>query len=118
MTDEERPAENRREYVRVGAAQTVQISSSGKRMQTLTIDLSGGGMCVTHEELELGAVVHFTLELGPGDPPIHGKARVVRQGTDEERFGLKFEEIDPAEQQRLIRFIFQCQRAALARVKR
>ena len=66
--------------------------------------------------LELGASVRFRLELGAGEPTIEGRARVVRAGDGDER-GVVFEQISSANRQRLIRFIFDRQRAALAKTR-
>jgi c-di-GMP-binding flagellar brake protein YcgR len=107
----------RREFVRVPTLQAVVLDGEGvtKTIKTQAIDLSGGGMLLGGAaDLELDAVVHFTLDLGPGCGTIEGRARVVR--TDHEgRRGLEFEAISRDAQQRLIRFIFQRQREALAK---
>jgi hypothetical protein len=107
----------RREFVRVPTLQAVVLDGEAvtKKIKTQAIDLSGGGMLLgSADALELDAVVHFTLDLGPDGGTIEGRARVVR--TDQEgRRGLEFEEISRDAQQRLIRFIFQRQREALAK---
>lgn len=73
--------------------------------------LSGAG------GLEPGAKVRFSLNLGGGAAPVEGSARVVRAG-DEGRAALVFEQISRDERQRLIHFVFERQRAALANVGR
>ena len=107
----------RREFVRVPTLQAVVLDGDGvtSKIRTQAIDLSGGGMLLgAAGALELGAIVHFTLDLGPDSGTIEGRARVVR--TDQEgRRGLEFEEISRDAQQRLIRFVFQRQREALAK---
>jgi c-di-GMP-binding flagellar brake protein YcgR len=65
------------------------------------------------EELEEGAELTFTFEIGHGEPPVEGRARVVRTAAGER--GVVFAEIASADRQRLIRFIFDRQRAELAR---
>jgi hypothetical protein len=107
----------RREFVRVPTLQAVVLDGEGvaSKIKTQAIDLSGGGMLLGEAAaLELDAVVHFKLDLGPDCGTIEGRARVVR--TDQEgRRGLEFEEISRDAQQRLIRFVFQRQREALAK---
>jgi hypothetical protein len=99
----------RREFVRVPTLQAVVLDGDGitTKMKTQAIDLSGGGMLLGGAgALELGAVVHFSLDLGPDTGTIQGRARVVRS-DHEGRRGLEFEEIC---------FVFQRQREALAKV--
>jgi len=110
----------RREFVRVPALQSVFV---GDEVGSVTIDgkaidLSGGGMLLGGgDRLELDSVVRFRLSLSAGVPDIEGRARVVR-ADDEGRRALVFEEIDPDERQRLIHFVFERQREALAKVGR
>ncbi len=73
--------------------------------------LSGG------DRLELDSVVRFRLSLSAGTPEIAGHARVVR-ADDEGRRALVFEQISQDERQRLIHFVFERQREALAKVGR
>ena len=58
----------RREFVRVPTLQAVVLDGDGvtSKIRTQAIDLSGGGMLLgAAGALELGAIVHFTLDLGP-----------------------------------------------------
>jgi c-di-GMP-binding flagellar brake protein YcgR len=73
--------------------------------------LSGAG------GLELDSVVRFRLDLGGGAGEIEGLARVVRS-DQEGRRALVFEQISQRERQRLIHFVFERQRQALAKVGR
>jgi c-di-GMP-binding flagellar brake protein YcgR len=58
--------------------------------------------------------VRFTLNLGPGLLPISGQGHVVRvEGGG--RYALAFDAIAHADRQRLIHFIFERQRDALAK---
>jgi hypothetical protein len=110
----------RREFVRVPALQSVILGDEvgSVRIDGKAIDLSGGGMLLGGgDRLELDSVVRFRLSLGAGTPDIEGRARVVR-ADDEGRRALVFEEIDPDERQRLIHFVFERQREALAKVGR
>jgi hypothetical protein len=108
----------RREFVRVEGAQPVVVRSNADdaSVKTHAIDVSGGGMLLSGaHKLDLDAEIRFRLELDD-ELPIEGRARVIRADGDEHR-AVVFEEIDEADRQRLIRFIFDQQRAALARTR-
>lgn len=108
----------RREFVRVDGAQRVEVQSDGDSgaVKTHAIDVSGGGMLLSGaDRLELDAEIRFRLELDD-ELPIEGRARVIRADGAERR-AVVFEQIDEADRQRLIRFIFDRQRAALARTR-
>jgi len=110
----------RREFVRVPAVQHVVLDDgvSSIRIDGKALDLSGGGMLLSgSDHLELDSVVRFRLSLGVGVPEIEGHARVVR-ADDEGRRALVFEQISQDERQRLIHFVFERQREALAKVGR
>jgi hypothetical protein len=115
------PAEvlQRREFVRIDAARPVLLTDAedGTSISAHAIDLSGGGMLIQgREALEEGQQIRFTLDLGPGESPIAGTARVVRT-KDTGQCGVVFEAISSTERQRLIHFIFDAQRVALARTR-
>jgi PilZ domain-containing protein len=110
----------RREFVRVPTVQNVVLDDEAGtvRIDGRAIDLSGGGMLLSgSDRLELDSVVRFRLSLGVGVPDIEGLARVVR-ADDGGRRALVFEEIHQDERQRLIHFVFERQRDALAKVGR
>lgn len=109
----------RREFVRIEGDQPVVVDTQdgGGAVKTYAIDVSGGGMLLSQaDRVEVGARIRFRLELD-GEQPIEGRARVVR-GEGEEQRAVVFEQIDEADRQRLIHFIFDRQRAALARTRR
>ncbi|HEY7119361.1 MAG TPA: PilZ domain-containing protein, partial [Tepidisphaeraceae bacterium] len=108
----------RREFVRVDAVQPVvlAIGFQGEPISTHAIDVSGGGMLVTGPDLPLDSSVRFSLHLGPNLAPIEGRAHVVRN-DEQGRRALVFDEISSADRQRLIHFVFECQRASLAKIK-
>jgi PilZ domain len=110
----------RREFVRVPSLETVVLATEGpsRAIDTHAIDLSGGGMLLSMAAgLVLDSVVRFSLRLGPRAGEIAGRARVVR--TDPEgRRALVFEEISQDDRQRLIHFVFERQREALAKLGR
>jgi len=110
----------RREFVRVPAVQTVVLAGDGDTgaFDTHAIDLSGGGMLLSGAaKLAPDTVVRFSLDLRKGDPDIRGQARVVR-ADGEGRCALVFEQISKDDRQRLIHFVFERQREALAKVGR
>ena len=110
----------RREFVRIPSLQDVELGggASAGKIDTKAIDLSGGGMLLSGaDRLEVDSVVRFRLELGGSAGTIEGRARVVR--SDEEgRRALVFEQISQSDRQRLIHFVFERQRQALANVGR
>ncbi len=110
----------RREFVRIPALQDVAVGgeTGAKRIDTKAIDLSGGGMLLSGaNSLELDSMVRFRLALGGGAGEIEGRARVVRS-DQEGRRALVFEDISQTDRQRLIHFVFERQRQALAKVGR
>jgi len=81
------------------------------------VDLSGGGMLLNGPQtLALDDRVRFRLHLDADNPPIRGKARVVRCADDDRR-ALKFVQITAADRQRLIHFIFDRQRMERAKTR-
>lgn len=105
----------RRDFVRVEAMQPVVIATEdGEReLDTHALDISGGGMLLTRlDTLAVGRAVRFSLQLDEGEPVL-GRAHVVR-AAGEGRRALVFDEISRADRERLIRFIFERQRAAIA----
>jgi hypothetical protein len=114
----------RREFVRVPAVQKVEVAkgpgvgAGADAIDAHAIDVSGGGMLVSGaDSLPLGAHVRFSLHLGPGVAPIEGNAQVVR-AADEGKRALVFDQISRTDRQRLIHFVFERQREALAKVGR
>ncbi|HUA47865.1 MAG TPA: PilZ domain-containing protein [Solirubrobacteraceae bacterium] len=114
----------RREFVRVPAAQKVEVAKGHDsragvdRIDAHAIDISGGGMLLSGAEgLPLGTHVRFSLNLGAGVKPIEGNAQVVRAG-DEGKRALVFDQISRGDRQRLIHFVFERQREALAKIGR
>ena len=108
----------RREFVRVDAVQPVvlAIGHHGEQISTHAIDVSGGGMLLTGPDLPLDSSVRFSLNLGANLAPIEGRAHVVRN-DEQGRRALVFDDVSSADRQRLIHFIFECQRVALAKTK-
>lgn len=98
-------ADEQRGFTRVPATVPVVLQApDGRRLETHTVDLSGGGMLLEAGSLEIGASVDFQLQLGPDEPSVAGRARVVRITEDGSR-ALAFEEVPVADHERLIEYI-------------
>jgi PilZ domain len=107
----------RREFVRVDAAQPVVLISEedDSVLGGHAIEVSGGGMLLSGPEaLALNVTVRFTLNLGDGMDPIKGRGRIVRVESSGRR-ALMYDEISQGDRQRLIHFVFERQRRALAK---
>jgi hypothetical protein len=102
-----------REYVRIRSSRPVLVYSARDQVQvqSYTVDVSGGGLLLAGPEtLKVGEEVKFRLTLTPGELPVSGTGHVVR--TDSQgRLGVVFDEISDLDRRRLVRFIFECQRA-------
>ena len=105
----------RRQYVRVIAPQRVTIDDTlGHVMDTSSVNISGGGMLISGPQtLDLDEEVKFSIYLDDRNPPVTGIGRVVRAARDSQR-AIVFESIADTDRDRLIHFIFDRQRRALA----
>jgi c-di-GMP-binding flagellar brake protein YcgR len=101
----------RREFVRVDAMIRVSyqpIGPSGWTAETTTLNVSGGGFMISGREgLRIDEVMPFTIELDgdsrdAGDLTMLG--RVVRETNG--GLGVRIENIDERERERLIRWVF------------
>lgn len=110
--------EQRRSFVRVHTPQAVTLDFGHPGEHRVhTVDLSGGGMLLAGaDNLQADEIVRFAMALAPGEAPIEGVGRVVGVRDDHKR-ALTFEQIDEADRQRLIRFVFECMRTARARTR-
>jgi hypothetical protein len=102
-----------REYVRVKTSRPAVITSRRDPMpvESFTIDLSGGGFLLAGPaSLKIGDELRFQLNLTPGELVIGGIGRVVRVDSMGHR-AIAFESISELDRRRLIRFLFECQRA-------
>jgi hypothetical protein len=102
-----------REYVRIAATRPVLVTtgSSPLAIQSYSVDLSGGGLLLAGPStLKIGEQIAFRLTTTPGSPPIAGTGTVVRTDIRGRR-GIRFDSIGAGDQRRLVRFIFDCQRA-------
>jgi len=108
--------EQRRRFVRVRVSRPVRLAreADGTVSHTFALDLSGGGLLLAGpDRLRAGEHISFRLRLDAGAPPIEGYARVVRVAGSG-RPAITFDSIKPADRERLIHFIFDCERRARA----
>jgi c-di-GMP-binding flagellar brake protein YcgR len=81
------------------------------QIQSYTVDVSGGGFLLAGPDtLMLGEEVQFQLSLTPEVLPVTGKGKVVRIDSCGRR-AVAFDSISDLDRRRLIRFIFESQRA-------
>jgi len=102
-----------REFVRVSSARPVLlfIGRGRERMQTFTVDLSGGGLLLAGPDtLRIGDVVEFRLMIAQDAQPITGTGTIVRVDMKGRR-GMAFRKISEFDRRRLVRFIFELQRS-------
>jgi len=109
----------RREFVRVTAAKRIVFEDEEGDViaDALTVDISGGGLLVQvprSKDLPNEGSIYFTLYLGltDCDDQVNGTVYIVRRKQDNQ-FALAFQHISRADQERLIRFVFERQRVAL-----
>jgi hypothetical protein len=109
----------RREWARVGTVVPVRVELVGEpgvqvgSGETQTLNLSGGGVLI-HDpwHLPLGVDARLELTIETGLPPVRALARVVRDaGT--ERKGLRFDDIESQDSERLMRYVRERERAEL-----
>ena len=106
-----------REYVRIRSARPLLVFSARDhgQVQSFTVDVSGGGLLLAGPDtLAVGEELSFRLTLTPGVSPVTGAGRVVRVDKQGRR-AVEFTEISDLDRRRLVRFIFECQRAELRR---
>ena len=103
----------RRQFVRVETACIVEVRRQGRDpIPTYTVNVSGSGFLLAGpDDLEEGDEVELTVRLGEGHEPLEVTADVVRITADGHR-GVHITRIEDADRERLIHFVFECQRAA------
>jgi hypothetical protein len=102
-----------REYVRIQSTRPVLVLTGGHAgtVQTYSVDISGGGMLLAGPStLKVGEQIEFRLTTAKGSSPITGVGTVVRTDLQGRR-AICFDQITEGEHRRLVRFIFDCQRA-------
>ena len=107
----------RREWARVGTVVPIRVELVGEPDlhggQTSTLNLSGGGVLI-HDpwRLPLGVDARVEIVIDAGQPPIRALARVVRDAGPEHK-GLRVDDIEPQDSERLMRFVRERERAEL-----
>ncbi len=103
-----------RAYMRVQATCPVVICAGKKRLESSTVDLSGGGLLLAEPDLlALWDEIDFELTINHESHPIVGSARVVRIDA-KGRPALNFMSISFADRWRLVRFTLDNQRHEVA----
>jgi nitrogen fixation protein len=109
----------RREWARVGTVIPIRIALVDEpdlevgNGETQTLNLSGGGVLINDPwRLPLGVDARVEITIEPTQPPVRALARVVRDAGPQ-RKGLRFDDIDPPDSERLMRYVRERERAEL-----
>jgi c-di-GMP-binding flagellar brake protein YcgR len=108
----------RREHARADLVLELEVwppepDGPGDPVSGITLDVSGGGLrAVIPFEFDPGSLVRIAVDL-PDGQPVEALARVVAQ-RDEGVVAFKFDEIVPADRERLIRSVFASYRISAA----
>ena len=106
----------RRSFVRVPAILPINVISLEQGIsagETTTINVSGSGVLIKDKwRLPLGIDVRIELRLEPEGEPLRALGRVVRFSSEEEK-GIRIEDIARTDEDRLIKFIRERERAEL-----
>ena len=99
----------RREWARVGCVVPIRVEPVDEpgvqAGETMTLNLSGGGVLINDPwRLPLGIDVRVEIVVEPTQPPVRALARVVRDAGPERR-GLRFDDIEPQDSERLMRCV-------------
>ena len=107
----------RREWARVGTVVPIRVEPIDEpdvqAGETSTLNLSGGGVLIRDLwRLPMGIDTRVEILIDPTQPPIRALARVVRDAGPEQK-GLRFDDIEPQDSERLMRFVRERERAEL-----
>jgi PilZ domain len=105
----------RREWARVEAVVPVRVHAIEDEAggETVTLNLSGGGVLLKdHWRLPLGTDVQLDLIVDPAAAPVRAIGRVVREAARGEK-GVRIDAIARADEERLLRFVRERERAAM-----
>jgi PilZ domain len=106
----------RRNFVRIDAVVPIKIVSLEQGVtagETTTLNVSGSGVLVKDKwRLPLGVDVRLEIHIEAGAEPIRALGRVVRFSSESEK-GIRIEDISRTDEDRLIKFIRERERAAL-----
>jgi PilZ domain len=111
----------RRAFVRTDCIAPVLLKphrEGAKPLKGITLNLSGGGLLVRGlQNLDVGAHADFDLRLDLLPARVQGVLEIVRF-TPEGFAGVQFTEIDDADRDKLVRFAYTRERAALEQRRR
>jgi hypothetical protein len=101
-----------RSFVRIQAARPVLVySAGGTRVESYTIDISGGGFLLAGPDtIAVGDELAFKLSIAAEATPVEGTGHVVRVDSMGRR-AVAIDTISDLDSRRLVRFIFECQRS-------
>jgi c-di-GMP-binding flagellar brake protein YcgR len=106
----------RRNFVRVDVAVPIKVVSLEKGVtagETTTLNVSGSGVLVRDKwRLPLGIDVRLEIEIEPGAEPLRALGRVVRFAAEDAK-GIRIEDMSRSDEDRLIKFIRERERAEL-----
>jgi c-di-GMP-binding flagellar brake protein YcgR len=105
----------RREWARIDAVVPVTVRGVGENVggATNTLNVSGGGVLIQDPwRLPLGLDVRVELEVAPGQPPVKALGRVVREAATDQK-GIRIDDLSREDEDRLIKFVRERERAAL-----
>jgi c-di-GMP-binding flagellar brake protein YcgR len=111
----------RRDDVRAEAMvpATLRVGGDGEgpRVGTYTLDVSGGGFLIAGPDaLAVGDRAQIALRLPDDAEPVDVLVTVVRE-TERGLLGVRIDAISPADERRLVRFVFDRQRQARRMLK-
>jgi c-di-GMP-binding flagellar brake protein YcgR len=105
----------RREWARIEAVVPVSVRAldGDGGGETHTLNVSGGGILVADPwQLPIGTDVRIELEVEPGQPRVRALGRVVREPSRGQK-GVRIDDLSREDEERLVRFVRQRERAAL-----
>jgi c-di-GMP-binding flagellar brake protein YcgR len=105
----------RREWARIDAVVPVTVTGLGEDVggKTTTLNVSGGGVLVSDPwRMRLGLDVRIEIEPTPDGPRISALGRVVRDAAVDQK-GIRIDSISREDEDRLIKFVRERERAAL-----
>ncbi len=107
----------RREWARVGTVVPIRVVPIDEpdvaAGETSTLNVSGGGVLIRDLwRLPMGIDTRVEILIDPTQPPIRALARVVRDAGPEQK-GLRFDDIEPQDSERLMRYVRERERAEL-----
>jgi len=118
MSEKETKIQERRKFVRLNASVEVYYTLVGeeseKQEQTVTKDISAGGIClIVYEPIKIGNILSLRIYLPDNEPFILTKGKVVWTKSfniagEKERYdvGIEFVSIGEADRKRVDKYVF------------